>query len=197
MNRLLLYIICCLLSVSLSAQTPNEQRIIQEMASAAEKIRTVQCNFTQTKHMKMLSKEMVSKGIMYCQPPDKLRWEYTTPRASTLILDNTVPSKSSRGETSGAVAPPRGSWRGAASLIMNSVAGKCLTDSKNFQVTAQEKPTEYVATLLPLKKDMKRIYTKLVLHFNREQQTVTEVELYEKNGDRTVIELHDIRINEE
>ena len=82
-----------------------------------------------------------------------------------------------------------------ARMIMNSVAGKCLTDSKAFQVSAKEMPTEYVATLLPLKKEMKRLYTKLVLHFDIKQSTVTEVELHEKNGDRTIIELHDIQIN--
>ena len=78
---------------------------------------------------------------------------------------------------------------------MNSVAGKCLTDSKSYQVTAKELPTEYVATLIPLKKDMKRLYAKLVLHFDIKQSTVTEIELHEKNGDRTLIELHDIHIN--
>ena len=42
---------------------------------------------------------------------------------------------------------------------------------------------------------MKRMYAKLVLHFDVKEETVNEVELYEKNGDRTVIKLHDIRIN--
>ena len=33
------------------------------------------------------------------------------------------------------------------------------------------------------------------LHYNIKQETVTGVELHEKNGDKTLIELHDIRIN--
>ena len=82
-----------------------------------------------------------------------------------------------------------------ARLIMNSMTGKSLTDSSMFQVTAEEKPTEYVATLVPQRNEMKRIFTKLVLHFDLKQSTVTEVELHEKNGDKTIIELHDIRIN--
>ena len=80
-------------------------------------------------------------------------------------------------------------------MIMNSVAGKCLTDSKTFLVSAKEMPTKYVATLVPQKKDMKRLCAKLVLHYDIKQETVTEIELYEKNGDRTLIELHDISIN--
>ena len=179
-RRLTLPILCSLISIPLFAQSISEQEIIQRMAAAAEKIETVRCDFTQTKHMKMLKGEQVSKGKMFCQQPDQLRWEYISPRAKTI----TYPS-------------PKGRMEGAmARMIMNSVAGKCLTDNKTFQISAQELPTEYVATLIPLRKDMKRIYAKLVLHFDIQQSTVTEVELHEKNGDRTIIELHDIQINE-
>ena len=192
MRTLLFSIIYCLLSVSLSAQTLSEQDIIQRMASAADEIKTIQCNFTQTRHMKMLSKGQVSKGRMYCKQPDKLRWEYTTPRTNTLIM-NGADVRLRKEETANT---SKNKFIGEmARMIMNSVAGKCLTDNKSFQVTANEMPKEYVVTLLPLRKEMKRIYSKLVLHFDIKQSTVTEVELFEKSGDSTVIELYDIQIN--
>ena len=179
---LLLVFAPCLLPLA-SAQGLSEQAIIQKMAAAAGEIRTVQCNFTQTKHTKLLREGQVSKGRMSCQLPDKLRWEYTSPHASTILLDETNKGQGFAGSI--------------ARLIMNSVAGKCLTDAKAFQVTAKEMPTGYEATLVPLKKEMKRMFTRLVLHFDVRQSTVTEVELHEKNGDSTIIELHDIHINEE
>ena len=178
------FLILFFFSIALSAQGLSEQEIIQKMSAAAEAIRTVRCDFTQTRYTKMLKEPQVSKGKMSCELPDKLRWEYTSPKASAIIMDGTN-------------NPNQRSWRGAATLIMNSVAGKCLTDGKSFQVSAKEMPTEYVATLIPLKKDMTRMYSKLVLHFDLKQSTVTEVELHERSGDRTIIELHDIHINEE
>lgn len=192
MKRLILAISNCLFAIALMAQSLSEQQIIEKMVSAAQQIKTVQCTFTQTRHMKMLSKEMVSQGKMSCQQPDKLRWEYTSPKATTLILNGTE-ARLKKGDAANA---SQNKFIGEmARLIMNSVAGKCLADSKTFQVTAKEGPTQYEATLLPLRKDIKRIYTKLVLHFDLSKATVTEVELYEKGGDRTVIELHDIQIN--
>ena len=188
---LLLLFAPCSLPFAL-AQGLSEQKMIQKMTSAAEQIKTIQCNFTQTKRMKMLSKEQVSQGKMFCQQPDKLRWEYTSPRPSTLILDGTKAQLVKGNEDNGS----RNKFVGEmARMIMNSVAGKCLTDNKAFQVSAKEMPTEYIATLLPLKKEMKRLYTKLVLHFDIKQSTVIQVELHEKNGDQTIIDLHDIRIN--
>ena len=191
MKRYILFTIYCLLFTVLAAQGLSEQKIIEKMASAAEKIKTVECNFTQTKQSKMLSKPQMSEGKMFCQQPDKLRWEYTSPRASTLVLDG-AEARLLKGNEQEA----RNKFIGEmARMIMNCVAGKNLTDNKTFQVSAKEMPTEYVATLVPQRKDMKRLYTKLVLHYNLKQETVTEIELHEKNGDRTLIELHDISIN--
>ena len=191
MKRFILSIVSCLLSVVLNAQGLSEQKIIQKMASSAEAIKTVKCSFTQKKQSKMLKGEQVSEGKMFCQQPDKLRWEYTSPRPSTLVLDGTK-AQLLKGDGQGT----RNKFVGEmARLIMNSVAGKFLTDNKTFLVSAKEMPTEYVATLTPQKKDMKRLYEKLILHYNIKQETVTEIELYEKNGDRTLIELHDISIN--
>lgn len=191
MKQILLSLVFCLLTVVLNAQGLSEQKIIQKMASAAEKIKTVQCDFTQTKQSKMLKGEQVSEGKMFCQQPDKLRWEYTSPRSSTLVLEGNE-ARLLKGTEQGTRNKFIASM---ARMIMNSVAGKNLTDNKTFQVTAKEMPTKYVATLVPLKKDMKRLYSKLVLHFSIKQETVTEIELYEKNGDRTLIELHNIHIN--
>ena len=189
---------CSLLPIM--GQTLSEQEIIQKMVSAAKEIRTVQCGFTQTRHLKMLSKEQVSQGKMYCQQPDKLRWEYISPRASTLIMNGTevktLSSSPTKGEESKAASLKGGLAGYMARMIMNSVAGKLLTDGKTFQITAEETPTEYVATLVPTRKEMKRMYAKIVLRFNIRLSTVTQVEMHEKSGESTIIELQDIRINE-
>ena len=42
---------------------------------------------------------------------------------------------------------------------------------------------------------MKQMFQKIVLHFNKKTTTVSVVELVEKNGDNTVIELNNIQIN--
>jgi len=180
MKRLLIFsILCALISVPLFAQNQSQEQIIQEMASAAREIRTVRCNFKQTKHMKMLREGQVSEGRMFCQQPDKLVWEYLSPRQETISTDAEA-------------------WKGAmARMIMKLVAGQALTDSKAFQVTVKQIPGKYEATLIPLRKDLKRLYTKLVLHYDLKQATVTQVEMYEKTGDRTLIELFDIQINED
>lgn len=80
---------------------------------------------------------------------------------------------------------------------MNSVTGKCLTDTKSFSVrlyTASS--TQWVADLTPLNKQLKQMFTKVRLYFNVKTQMVERVELHEKSGDNTVIILQNIKKNQ-
>ncbi len=79
--------------------------------------------------------------------------------------------------------------------MMNSVVGKCRTDTKSFKTTITENAAEYVATLVPQKKEMKQMFKKIVLHFNKKQGVVVRVDMYEKNNDTTVITLENIKKN--
>jgi len=60
----------------------------QDIKTAAGNVTSVSAGFTQEKHMKILSRPLVSKGIFYFQGPDSLRWEYRHPVRSILLLHN-------------------------------------------------------------------------------------------------------------
>ena len=51
------------------------------------KIVAVKAQFTQEKHLKILKKPLVSKGVFIFQTPDSLRWEYTAPVKSVLLMN--------------------------------------------------------------------------------------------------------------
>lgn len=194
MRSFLFSLVLCLfiIPLRLSAQSIGEQDVIREMAAAASAVRSVRCFFTQTRQVKLMRKVMTSKGEMVCVLPDMLRWEYTSPVAGALVMN------ASEVRFTGALGAKYGE-RGVAGelarMIMGCVAGRWLTDSGAFQVGTEVSPAEYVATLVPLRKELKRLSSKLVLHYDRGLGTVNRVELYEKNGDCTVISLHDIQIN--
>ena len=56
------------------------------LKTAAGTVTSVKAEFTQEKHMKILARPLVSEGILYFQGPDSLRWEYTHPVRSILLL---------------------------------------------------------------------------------------------------------------
>jgi outer membrane lipoprotein-sorting protein len=60
----------------------------EDLKTAAGTVTSVRAGFTQEKHMKILARPLVSKGILLFQGPDSLRWEYQQPVQSVLLLYN-------------------------------------------------------------------------------------------------------------
>jgi len=58
----------------------------EDLKTAAGTVASVRAEFTQEKHMKILARPLVSKGVLFFQGPDSLRWEYTHPVQSILLL---------------------------------------------------------------------------------------------------------------
>jgi outer membrane lipoprotein carrier protein len=133
---------------------------------------------------------------MYYQQSNKLRWEYTSPYSYTFILNNDKVLLKNKQRNDLIDVKQNKLFKEIVRIMMSSVIGNCLTDDKNYKVSVAAIGNEWVATLLPQRKDMKQMFPKLILHFNAKKSVVNNVELYDKNGEKTIIELKNIRINE-
>ena len=196
MKKLFLFFFAVVLSTTVSlAQSTGDAKIKQQINAVASKMKTMQCDFVQTKYMKMLNDKMVSYGRMYYQQSDKLRWEYTSPYTYTFVLNGSKVLLN-KGKRSDVINVNQSKFfKEIVRIMMNSVVGKCLTDEKDFKVSISTSSSEWVATLVPQRKDMKQMFQKIVLHFSRSQMMVSSVELIEKKGDRTVIQLKNVKTN--
>lgn len=196
MKRILLFLLLLpALALTAPAQQTPEAKIKKEISDAASRIRTMQCSFVQTKHVKMLNDRLVSKGQMHFRAGDRLRWAYTSPYQYTFVL-NGDKVKLSKGKRSDVINTAGNKlFREIARIMMNSVVGKCLTDDKDFSSRVSATSTEYVATLTPRRKELKSMFSLITLRFDRKRAMVTSVELSEKNGDKTVIRLENVKTN--
>lgn len=184
---------------------PSEAQMRKTISEAASAMRSMQCDFVQTKRIKMLNDQMVSKGKMYYQQRQRLRWEYTSPYTYTFVLNNDKVLIRNQRRNDVIDVNQNKMFREIAQLMMNSVLGRCLND-KAFKSTLAVVKDEWVATLLPQRKDMRQMFQKIVLHFTTHDvrtakgtgvaRLVQRVELIEKNGDQTVIDLKNVKTNE-
>ena len=62
MKRYLLLLWTFMSIVSISAQTLNDAQIRQRVNQAAAAMKTMQCDFVQTKHLKMLNDDIVAEA---------------------------------------------------------------------------------------------------------------------------------------
>lgn len=191
---LIMFISLCLSSIS-AQQKVNEAQVRQQIGAVASRMKSMQCDFVQTKHLRMLNEKMVSRGKMYYQQGNRLRWEYTSPYAYTFVINGSkvLIRKNKRSDVINVNQSKM--FKEIARIMMNSVVGNCLNDKRDFKVALIGSSSEYIATLYPQQKQMKMLFQKIILHFHKTRSVVTRVELIEKKGDRTIIELKNIKTN--
>lgn len=196
MKKLLIIIILALFAIHQPAVAQVTQGQVKQMiGKAAASVKSMQCDFVQTKHLKMLGDKVVSRGVMYYQQSDKLRWEYVSPYKYTFILNgNKVQIKNDK-RTDVIDVERNKLFKEIARIMMSSVVGDCLNDTRSFKTTITDGNTSWVATLVPQRKEMKQMFSSIRLYFNKKSSMVSMVELVEKNGDKTFIELKNVKTN--
>ena len=199
MIRLLFILLAMMSSWPLLGQTKltaeQQKQIIEKIDQTASAMKGMQCDFVQTKRMKLLSKEMQSKGIMYFKRPNKLRWQYIAPYDYTFILnDDKVQIKSSK-STKNIDVQGNKMFRQITNIILNSVTGGSLKSYSDFNVEVYKKDNTYFAKLFPKKKELKQLYQVIEIYFDSALTMVNSVRMVEKTGDETRVNLINTKLN--
>ena len=124
-----------------------------------------------------------------------IRWQYNTPYSYTFILNNNKVTIKKGNHSEVIDVNKNKMFKEIARIMMNSVLGKVLTDKADFKSSVVHKGVYYIVTLIPQKKEMKQMFTSILLHYDTKLKLVTKVEMHEKNGDSTLIELKNIKKN--
>jgi outer membrane lipoprotein-sorting protein len=160
-------------------------------------ITSVSAAFSQKKVMQILSKPLVSKGHFYFQAPDSVRWEYTSPVRSILLMR--------RGDIKRYTLVDRGmvkdsgealeSMRIVLQEISRWTKGQ-FTGNDLFSATLKAGKERQII-LTPKEKGISAMILRIVITLSSERPGVLKsVKIMEKEGDYTLFEFTDVRINE-
>lgn len=201
LSCLLVFLSPCLPMMGQTKLTAEQQKqIVEKIDKASSAMKTMQCDFTQTKRMKMLSKDMQSKGVMYFKRPDKLRWQYTSPYDYTFIMNGDKVQIKSTKSTKNIDVQGNKMFRQITNIILSSITGGTLRTSADFTVELWQQDKSYFVKLYPKKKELKQLYQYLEIWFDPALTKVSTVKMMEKTGDMTIVNLlntkYGVTINE-
>ena len=200
MKRLWLSVLFMALGLFATAQTPlseaQSNEIMASLTKTASSMQTMQCRFVQSKTMSMLAEPSVSEGKMYFASPDRLRWEYVKPYAFALVVNGERIVKVTDGQAEALDGNSGRMYQGITSMIMSSASGKKLFDATTFDIVLYDDGACWKAEMTPKRRDMKRMFSQLVFHFDKKTQVIDHVEFLDPKGDNTVIRFEEIRLNE-
>ncbi len=191
-----LFIGSAVMAQDYTALNPDEKnRVMETINSAAANIGSMTCDFSQIKELSLMDDNITSYGKMYFNGGNRLRWEYIKPYHYTFILNgNSVLLISDDKQDKIDIGTNR-IFSNIASIMMGSITGKCVQDGKEFRVSIYSSDRAYKIELTPVRKELRQIFSKINLFFDRANSIVNRVELLENTGDRTVILLENITQN--
>jgi outer membrane lipoprotein-sorting protein len=159
----------------------------------ASNITSVRAEFVQTKRMEILSKPLASKGKLFYQAPGSLRWEYSSPVWSVLLMhDGSIRRYVRRGDT---VVEDSAARLQSMRVVIQEIA---LWMKGNFDANPAfraELRAGRTIVLTPKEKAMADIIARIELKLSDTPGVIRSVTIYESEKSSTVIAFSGVTLN--
>jgi outer membrane lipoprotein-sorting protein len=191
---------CFIISVLLSFSCivlPGGADSWESIQKESAKIKSIKAQFTQSKHLKILARPLVSKGRFYFQSPDSVRWEYVSPVKSILLMNRDGIRRYTQGSR-GLVEDASGSLQ-SMHVILKEIGqwtkGQ-FTANEHFTAILK-KGREPMIIMTPREKGLAAMISRIVITLSSDRPGILKsVKIYENEGSHTLFEFSDVQINE-
>ena len=194
MKRTITILFAVVLStVMLSAQAVSLDRVRSDIIQFSTTVSSIDCDFVQTKESSLLAEAIVSSGHMSYRRPGHLEWNYLKPNSLIFVADgNTVTI--GKGDQSETVSGNQNRFiKEMAQMIIGNIDGSILTNDKLFKSEFALVDDQIRVDLIPQKKDIQKMWSRLVLFYEQNSMKATRFEMHETSGDLTVVSFTNIK----
>ena len=184
-----------LLAVGVSAVTVNmqqtEDEMIESIVKASSEITSMKCDIAQTRRIPLMDEPQKSSGTMIYIKPSRFSLDYTEPFAWKLKVDGDniiMGTESAEGETGRL-------FKGISSMILGCMSGEMLKDRRTFRVTVTDEGDQWKALLIPVRRDMKKMFGQIELGFDPDTRLLKRLLMEDAGGGSTEILISNVRLN--
>jgi len=178
----------CLLLVG---WTNNWEQIRRESAH----VQSVQARFIQKKQMKILSRPLLSEGRFFFQAPASVRWEYTAPVKSVLLMHGG--SLKRYIHSGGGFTEAAAGRLPAMEIVMQEMSAWLhgqFDQSQYFTATLVNDPAPGII-LTPKEKSFARLIKRIELTPSRQPGVLKSILIVEDEKTTTLFEFRDAQVN--
>jgi outer membrane lipoprotein-sorting protein len=167
---------------------------LESIRKTAEQVKSISASFVQEKHLVILKKPLISKGLLYFKKPDALRWEYQSPIASILM--------SYRGKTArflkrdGVFIKDIGSHIQVMQVVLNEITnwlGGRFNEGNNF-VAKLEKTG--LVVLRPSNPQMTKMISHIEILLSEQPGLIESVTIFENKKSFTKLVFQNTKLND-
>lgn len=165
-----------------------------EIKKTAQTITSVRAAFIQKKSLKILSKPLVSRGTLSFQAPGSLRWEYSSPVKSVLLVhDGAVKRYLMR---DGGMVEDAGAGVQAMQVVVQEISRWLKGEFENNPAFAAEMKTRNRIVMTPREPGLAKIIQRIELNLSTRAGVIESVRVIEGPDSATILEFKDVVVNQ-
>jgi len=193
-----LLFVLTIVPVAAFAAPPGQtlESVLTEVQKRQKDVKSIEADFRQEKTLDLLAEPQVSEGTFAYVSPDKVRWDYKSPaRVVMLIADGRLTNWYPDLKRADTLEVTRFQDRifkymGAGSAIDE------LSSYFNFRFTEKKGSNAYRLDLAPKTKQIEQRVKSITIWIDRDTYLTNRIEYVEGDGDSTIYEFSNIRVNE-
>ena len=167
---------------------------LEQLREQAGQVETIRAGFVQEKHLRILTKPLVSKGIFYYQAPRSLRWEYESPVRSILLMHQGKIRRYIEGDSG--LAEDSSAGLQAMQSVLQEITKWLKGDFGNNPMFSASLKREGKIVLTPKEKAFASIIKRIELILSDQPGVIESVTIYEGKDSFTKIEFQNVRVND-
>ncbi|MBF0101578.1 MAG: outer membrane lipoprotein carrier protein LolA [Desulfobacterales bacterium] len=166
----------------------------EEIRQATADMQSIRAEFVQEKHMKILKKPIQATGTFFYKQPHSLRWEYSHPIQSILLMHNGTIKRYIFNKDKGWIADT------SPNLMNIQIAIQQMTEWMNGRMVQgsafiPEFTDDRKLILRPKEKAMTLFIEKIELAFSKQDGIMDSVTIFENNDSYTKINYLNTKLN--
>ena len=177
-------------AVTLTAQQAEDE-MIESIVKASSDITSMKCDIAQTRRVPLMDEPQKSSGTMIYIKPSRFSLDYTEPFEWKLKVDgdNVIMGTESAEGEAGRL------FKGISSMILGCMSGEMLKDKRTFRVTVTDEGGEWKALLIPVRRDMKKMFNQIELGFDPATRLLRRLLMEDAGGGSTEIVISNVKLN--
>ena len=177
------------------AEVKDKEVFKKDFSLGAKKIMSIKSSFVQEKNLSMLSEKIISQGKFWFKREQKVRIEYEKPfRYLLLINGDQILIRDDQKETKMS-AHSNKLFQQINRIIVDCLSGSIL-ENKDFAPRVFQNEKVYLLEMSPVSKGIKGFFQTIIVLVNKDDWSVTSIQMNEAGGDNTIIRFSDKALNQ-
>ena len=171
----------------------TEDEMIESIVEASSDITSMKCDIAQTRRVPLMDEPQKSSGTMIYFKPSRFCLNYTDPFEWKLKVDgDNIMTGSDDSVMNGDAGRL---YKGLSGMILGCMSGDMLKDKRTFKVTVTDVGGEWKALLIPVRRDMKKMFNQIELGFDPKTCLLRRLQMDDAGGGSTEILITNVKLN--